>query len=144
MGGIGVETALASLLGKSVIVVGTSNIPISKFDTAWFVVMRPLESTIPSKFEADEKILSVFDRIGEKFISDPLSALVEHSETIPKMVDADEHILNVADQNGIDAIVTVSGYGNYYVGLSFNESDAKLLANHWRRYGPTIYSRVLV
>ena len=144
MGGVGVETALASLLGKSVVIVGVSNIPIHKFNGAWFVVMKPLENSTSNKFEVDEKLLNMFDRIGKKFISEPLAALLEHSEKIPKVVGADEHILSVVEQKGINAIATVSGYGSYYVGLSFNESDAKLLANYWRKYGPTIYSRVLV
>ena len=144
MGGVGVETALASLLGKSVIVVGMNNILVSKFNSAWFVVMRPLENIVLSEFEVDERTLDLFNEIGKKFINDPFPALIEHSETIPKMFGADEDILGVADRKGINAITTVSGYGNYYVGISFSESDAKLLANYWRRYGPTIYSRVLV
>jgi len=144
MGGIGVETALASLLGKSVVAVGMSNVPISKFDDAWFVIMRPLENTMPNRFEVDEKMLDIFDKIGKKFVSEPVSALIKHSETVPKMLGADENILSIVDRNGIDAIVTISGYGNYYVGISFSESDARLLANYWRKYGPTIYSRVLV
>lgn len=144
MGGIGVEAALAGLLGKSMAVMGVSDIPISKLDNAWFVMMRPLEDIKSSGFEVDEKVLDVFSEIGRKFISEPLSALIKHSEIVPKMFDADEDILNMVDRNGINAIATVSGYGNYYVGILFSESDARLLVNYWRRYGPTICSRILV
>ena len=144
MGGVGVEAASASLLGKSVVVMGTSNIPIPKFDSAWFVVMRPLEDMKSSRFEVDEKVLNVLSEISRRFISEPLSALIKHSEIVPKMFDVNEDILNIVDQNGIDAITTVSGYGNYYVGILFSESDARLLVNYWRKYGPTVCSRILI
>ena len=144
MGGVGVEAALASLLGKSVAVMGMSNIPIPKFDNAWFVVMRPLEDMKSSRFEVDEKVLNVLGEISRKFIGEPLSALIKHSEIVPKMFGVDEDILGIVDRNGINAIATVSGYGNYYVGILFSESDAKLLVNYWRRYGPTVCSKILI
>jgi len=144
MGGVGIESALASLLGKSVIVMNMSSIPISKLNDAWLVLMKPLENIKSSEFEVDEKVMGVFGEIGRKFVSEPLSALIRHSETVPKMFGADENILDIVDRGGIDAIVTVSGYGNYYVGILFSESDARLLVNYWRRYGPTACSRILI